>query len=92
MQNIKSNKYLVLFSIFLTICIVGIVILAIGLFASANTDSLWAWVLLACAGLMLILCMLAYAAGFESGELQGWNDSYQVNGKTDRISWVFKSN
>lgn len=37
----------------------------------------------------LILCVLAYMAGKESGVLQGWSDSYDANKKPDR-EWTFR--
>ena len=81
-----ENKHLAALTVTMATTIPGLVVMG---FLTFPSGSPLRWFCLLLSGLVFVMCKLAYSAGFESGELQGWNDSYDVNNNSSR-QWTFK--
>ncbi len=93
---IRQNKRLIIFTVAAVVIVVGMLSSALFLFAVKNVVSGWMLMFSSC--MCLALSILAFSAGYESGEIKGemkgWNDSYDANGRLSDgnpgSSWTFK--
>lgn len=84
---LTSNRHLIAFTISASVTIPGL--LAVG-FLNFPADSVMRWLCFFLAALVLVMSTLAYVAGRESGEIKGWNDSYDANNQPGQ-KWIFKN-
>ena len=86
MNTLLSNKYLTAFTIAAFFAIPGLLFFG---YMAYPEESEMRRVFIILSIIVLILCVLAYLAGKESGELKGWNDSYDANKRPGR-QWTFR--
>lgn len=86
MNTLLSNKYLTAFTIAALLTIPGLLFFG---YMTYPEGSEMRMMLIVFSLISLILCVLAFMAGKESGELQGWSDSYDANKKPGG-QWTFR--